>query len=258
MTTLQKNTIDKIICEGKKNPSIIGIILCGSLAKGTEKDTSDADILVVVKDAFFNEINKSKEQYWSLVPDDNNQYCEVDGKIINKDFLQKAREQGTESIISTLLYSKILYCIDSEIEELLQSLKNGISVNKENITKYYALMKSKRYTTDDDLSNILQVKNCILDTVFFACRLILAHNNRLYPCLKNMEKEIISCPDKPINFIKNMHTVLETFSLDSLDIFYKDVENYFSKYVIKEHIRKGYVIENELFWYYNVKPYEYI
>ncbi len=258
MTQQQICTIDKVITEAKKDSSVLGVILVGSLAKGTEKEKSDVDVLIVVTDVSFNEYSRKHQLYWTLPVKDKQSYCEVDGKIINKDFIHKAINYGTESIKKTLQYSKVIFSKDNEIERNLKFLKDIIEVNQVYTTHFYALMKSKRYTADDDLDNIMQLKRSILDTVLYACRLVLAHNNKLYPCMKNMEQEIETCIDKPNHFIENMHKLLETLSLDDLDTFYKEVEEYYKCYVLDEQERKSYVIENEFFWYFNGKPYEYL
>jgi predicted nucleotidyltransferase len=258
MTQQQINTIDKVISEAKKDTSVLGVILVGSLAKGTEKETSDVDVLIVVNDESFEKYVKDHQLYWTLPITDKSNYCEVDGKIINKDFLHKANNYGTESIKNTLQYSKVIYSEDYEIEKDLKTLKENIVLKKDYTKQFYALMKSKRYTADDDLDNFMQLKISILDTVLYACRLVLAHNNKLYPCMKNMVKEIETCNEKPKHFIEKMHKLLESLSLDDLEVFYKNVEEYYKCYVLDEQERKSYVIENEFFWYFDGKPYEYL
>ena len=73
-----------------------------------------------------------------------------------------------------------------------------------------------------------------------------------------MEIEVSNCSNKPKYFMENMHKLLETFYLEDLETFYNEVEEYFSNYIFDEQERKSYVIENEFFWYFNGKPYEYI
>ncbi len=258
MTQQQINTIDKVISETQNDPSVIGVILVGSLAKGTERDTSDVDVFIVVNDELFLTYSRKHQLYWTLPITDKTKFCDVDGKIISKSLLTKALNNGTESIKSTFHYSKLLYSIDPEVDKLVEALKNTNIIKNDYTKLFYALMKSKRYTADDDINNLMQLKSCILDTVLYACRLVLAHNNKPYPCMKNIEKEIINCSDKPINFMHNMHILLQTFSLEALEVFYNEVEDHFNMYRFDDTIRKSYVIENELFWYFDEKPLEYV
>jgi hypothetical protein len=153
---------------------------------------------------------------------------------------------------------KLLYSCDNEIDKLLKDFDKTNYDRSENIKKFYSLMKSNRNKANDDLNNILQIKYCIFLTVFFACRLILEHNNIYYPSIKHMEKEIRNCKEKPEYFIENMHKVLETYSLEDMEEFYKTTEEYFKEYRFDDSLRKGYVIENELYWFFNEKPYSEI
>ena len=258
MTSNQKKTIELIKRDAQKYNFIIGVILGGSLAQNTGNENSDVDIFVVVDDIEFNKRKLVKDYFVGAIFNQSSYPVYVDGWIINKDFLKKIWTVGNECIKSTFSNVKLLYSIDSEIDELIKN--NDIINNKkdENIRKFYALMKSYKFKANDDKDNIIQIKHGIFFTVFYACRLILTHNNIYYPCVKNLEKELKKCIRKPPNFIENMHKVLETYSLDELESFYVTTEEYFKEYRFNDNLRKGYVIENENYWFFNERPYSEI
>jgi predicted nucleotidyltransferase len=256
MNQAQKETLEKVIQNAKSDTSIIGLILVGSLAQGSETDKSDIDLFVVVNDERF-EIERGKKNYfWGTNFDSNEYLVEIDGKLIPKDFLRKVWIDGNESIINTLEYSKLLYSCDNEIKELLKprTCRNG----SDTIRKFFSMMKSARYTADDDLGNTLLLNKCIFDVVFYACRLVLAHNNILYPCVKNLRKSLLKCPYVPERFLELMDVVLRTNKYEDMVAFYDYVELCFSKYQFDNRLRRGYVLENEMFWYFNEKPYQEI
>ena len=255
MTIEQERTIELLIEEVKGDKHIIGVILCGSLAKNTSNKNSDVDVFIVVDDIDFEKRRKEKNYFWGTNYESTKFPVEIDGKIINKDFLKRVWADGNECIKNTFSNTKLIYSCDDEIINLLDD-KNTVNADREeNIKKFYALMKSNKYKASDDIENIVQVKYCIFNTVYFACRLVLAHNNIYYPCIKNMEKEIKNCKKKPDKFIENMHKTLETYSFDDLEAFYRTTEEYFKRYSFDDRIRKGYVIENENYWYFNERPY---
>ena len=239
MNNIQKETINKLIEYASTDKSIVALILCGSLAKGTETDQSDIDVFTVVTDARFNKEKSNKNYFWGTDFDSNEFKVEIDGKIIPKDFLSKVWKLGNESIKHTLYYSKVIYSIDDDVEKLLQD-KSYISNDKknENIRKFYSLMKSCRYSADDDLENILFVNKCIYDTVFYACRLVLAYNDILYPCVKNLHKELNICSKLPNNFINLMNEVLTSYSFDKMVKFYDCVDDYFKDYHFDNKLRR--------------------
>lgn len=259
MNKNQENTINQLINYAAKDESILGLILCGSVAKGTETDRSDIDVFVVVTDERFDKEKETKNYFWGTDFDSEEFKVEVDGKIIPKDFLSKVWEYGNECVKSTLYYSKVIYSRDTDIEKLLAN-KHSISIEQknENIRKFYSLMKSRRFSADDDLENILFVNKCIYDTVFYACRLVLAHNDIFYPCEKNLYKALNQCKKLPDNFIPLMNGVMNSYDFNRMVEFYNSVEQYFKEYRFDNRLRKGYVLENELFWYFNTFPYSKI
>ncbi len=259
MNKNQEDTINQLIKHAAKDESILALILCGSVAKGTETDRSDIDVFVVVTDERFNKEKETKNYFWGTDFDSEEYKVEVDGKIIPKDFLSKIWEYGNECVKSTLYHSKVIYSRDTDIEKLLAS-KYSIFIEQknENIKKFYSLMKSCRFSADDDLENILFVNKCIYDTVFYACRLVLAHNDILYPCVKNLQKTLRQCKDLPDNFIPLMNEVMDSYDLNNMVQFYNCVDGYFKEYRFDNRLRRGYVLENELFWYFNTFPYSEI
>jgi predicted nucleotidyltransferase len=258
VTIEQENIIELLINDAKRHNYIIGLILCGSLAKNNGNENSDIDLYVIVDDEEFETRKLSKNYFCGTIFNQSNYSVYVDGKIINKDFLKKIWTEGNECIKNTFSQVKILFSLDTEINDMLKDMDKTNYDKEENIKKFYALMKSYKFKANDDINNIIQIKHSIFFTIFFACRLILSHNNVYYPCIKNMEKEVKKCTSKPKDFIKNMHKLLETFSLDELEVFYNETEEYFKEYRFDDKIRKGYVIENEDYWFFNQRPYSEI
>lgn len=256
MNNNQKYTIKQLISFASKDESVLALILCGSIAKGTETDSSDIDVFVVVTDERFKKEMLKKNYFWGTEFDSKEFKTEVDGKIIPKDFLEKVWDYGNESIKCTLYDSKVIYSRDESIEKLLMNRTYlSIEEKNENIRKFYSLMKSSRFSADNDLNNLLFVNKCIYDTVFFACRLVLAHNEIYYPCVKNLYKELNVCNKLPNDFIRLMNEVMHSYFFDKMVEFYDCVDEYFKEYHFDNRIRKGYVLENELFWYFNTFPY---
>ncbi|QUI24205.1 nucleotidyltransferase domain-containing protein [Vallitalea pronyensis] len=256
MNNNQHDTIQQLINYVSKDESVLALILCGSIARGTETDRSDIDVIVVVTDARFNRERTCKNYFWGTDFDSKDFKVEVDGKIIPKEFLEKVWKDGNESIKSTLYHSKVLYSRDSDIDRLLLDKPNILIGEKsENIRKFYSLMKSSRFSAGDDLENTFYLNKCIYDTAFYACRLVLAHNNILYPCVKNMYKELENCKDIPKDFILLLNEVMHTYSYKKMVEFYNYVNNYFIEYHFDNRLRRGYVLENELFWFFNTVPY---
>lgn len=120
---------------------------------------------------------------------------------------------------------------------------------------FYSLMKSSVYSGDSDPENRLLVQKCKFDTIFYASRLILAFNNIYYPCVKNLTKAIKECENIPNRYLELLDLFYETNSYSDLFNFYFHIEDFFKELRFEDRLRKGWVIENELFWFFNIYPY---
>lgn len=258
MTLEQEKTIEMAINDAKRHDFILGLILIGSLAKNKGNKDSDVDFIVIVDDEEYEKRKLIKNYFCGTLFEQLNYPVYIDGKVVNKDYLKKIWSEGNECVKNTFSEVKLLYSKDNEIDELLKDIDKTNYSKNENIRKFYSLMKSYRYKANDDMNNILQIKHGIFYVVFFACRVVLEHNDIYYPCLKNMEKELKNCKYMPDNFIKEVHKVLNTFSLEEMETFYNLTEEYFKEYRFDDKTRKGYVIENEEYWFFNVRPYSEI
>ncbi len=262
MTKEQSETIRQIQLSAESDLSILGVILCGSLAKATGTAQSDVDVIVVVSDEVYDQKKVNKDFFWGTDFDNDKFPVEVDGKIVPKEFLEKVKIQGNESIKYTLYFSEVIFSRDSEIdlmlEEIKSSIKNGISQKDMKIKKFYSMMKSSRFSFESESDNTFLKHKLIHDTVYYACRLILTMNDRLFPCVKNMFKEIETCGRVPEKFFSTIDRLLLSYSEEALRIFYDIMDNFSKNIHFDNRIRKGYVIENELFWFHNIIPFYFI
>lgn len=255
MNQAQQITIEKIIEFAANNNDIIAILLCGSIADGTETDNSDVDIIVIITDDSFQKRILKKEYFWGSDFDRNEFPVEIDGKILPESFLHDVWKNGSENIQSTVSNAKLLYSKNNILDFLVPERIMSDNYKTEQIRKFYSMMKSSRFSFNKSGGNIFYLHKLIHDTIYYACRLVLTYNNLYFPCVKNVFKEISKCKAVPDNFEDRIKKLLSTYSESDLDDFYQSVDVFIQDYHFDNKIRKGYVIENELFWFFNVKPY---
>lgn len=258
MNQAQQITIDKIIEFAGNNKDILAVLLCGSIADGTGTDNSDVDVIVITTDDSFQKNRLNKEYFWGSDFDSNAFPVEVDGKILPESFLYDVWKNGSENIQSTLSKAKLIYSKDNILNFTVPAGEMSDNYKTEQIRKFYSMMKSSRFGYDKTNGNIFYLHKLIHDTIYYACRLVLTYNGRYFPCVKNVLKEISQCKAVPDNFEDRINKLLSTYSESDLEDFYQTVDLFIQDYHFDNKIRKGYVIENELFWFFNVKPYHEI
>lgn len=258
MTEEQKVTIEKIVELAKHDDKILGVLLCGSIANQTATAKSDVDVMVILDDESFSQISASKEYFWGTDFDNTSFAVEIDGKIISKKVLREAWKKGSDAIKNTLKTAKVIFDRNDDIKKLLVNHDMAEGERLEKIRKFYAMMKSSRYSYEANSDSTFLKHSLIHDTIFYAFRLILAYNYRLFPCVKNAEKEIKRCRSVPIGLLESANKLLSTYAENDLDDFYGLVDAYISEFHFDNKQRRGLVLENEFFWFFNMKPYAFL
>jgi hypothetical protein len=106
----------------------------------------------------------------------------VDGKYTSMKFINQVKEKGSEPARFAFAGSRILFSKIDGLEETLQQVTQYPSAGKaERINRFYAYPKHGTGTAGSD-----PIEECLLGTsvsklILFSGRLILAHNEILYP-----------------------------------------------------------------------------
>ncbi|MGL5381500.1 nucleotidyltransferase domain-containing protein [Clostridium sp.] len=114
----------KEITDGlKENNNIISIFVFGSMVTGDLWEGSDIDLFVICKDEF----NKVRDVYSDILD------IPVHTKFLSKNsFMDLYNSIGKEGTIkNTILSSKMIYCVDKDIELIYSNVKYSILKDKE-------------------------------------------------------------------------------------------------------------------------------
>ncbi|MCD9021529.1 nucleotidyltransferase domain-containing protein [Cohnella silvisoli] len=198
--------INNLISYLRDKEEFLAIILAGSIAKGTAKDSSDIDVYLVVKDEEF--VIRLKENNLFFFNDEICGYSGgyIDGKIINIDFLKQAVNRGSEPTRASFIGSTVVFSRISGFEEIIAQIPIYPEKNRtKNLTDFYAqvLLYGKYFAIQAlEQGNNYLLNHSISNLVLFASRMILAHNRILFPCHKSLMKFVEKAADKPANYIQ--------------------------------------------------------
>jgi len=197
MTEDHKRQIDEIIEKHRADDNVTAIILIGSLARGDEREGSDVDYNLVVKN-------------WNGKTDET------------KESLIYIRDHGNELTRWSYTSAKILYTTDDEIEDIVRQIP--VFQEKERqykmesfvsqIRMHYSYLMLAEYSKNTYLLYETAVKICL-----FAGRLILADNRVLYPNRKWYSREIQRIADKPAHFYEDMCGLLTQPTIEKANKF---------------------------------------
>ncbi|WP_141502405.1 nucleotidyltransferase domain-containing protein [Paenibacillus luteus] len=207
-----KQSLDKFVETLQSDPNLLAVITSGSIAKGTAKETSDIDVYLLVTDDDFEERKKMNKLSYT-----NHEVCNyeggyIDGKIINRRFLELAAEKGSEPTRASFTGSQAVYSIVPNLNELINEIPIYPEQNRtQNIRDFQAQVMLYGYYFAGEAvkkNNPYLLSHAISNLVLFGSRIILAHNRILFPCHKSMMAEVEEAPEKPENFVRLAHKLL--------------------------------------------------
>ncbi|MHA1193064.1 MAG: nucleotidyltransferase domain-containing protein [Promethearchaeota archaeon] len=251
-----QKAIEKFTQNVKENPKFIALIIGGSLAKGLELEDSDIDGIIIATD---EEYNKRKRRNRFLFFDPS--FCDylggyAEGKIVNREFLEIVAERGTEPARDAFRGAWIAYSDIPELENILKRIPIFQKEEKaEKIQKFYAQLDvANWYVKEAERRNDPYLLNhAISDLVLFGGRMILEHNEILYPYHKWFMKALEKAPDKPKDLMILIKKVLLERNSTNAQSFY-DVIKSFRKWEIRGIANVGFLLDTELAWLEG-KPY---
>ncbi len=215
-----KKTIENLIDHLKEDPRFPAMIIAGSVAKGRAKENSDVDFMLVATDEEFRERQSSARLHFTA--DD---LCESptysDGKVINLQFLRDVARRGSEPARAAFLDAFIGYSRNPEVETLLQQIPvYQVAEQQEKMISFYSQVIVHQWYVGEaeKRQDAYLIRRSAADLVLFAGRLILAHNQMLYPYHKWFIHQLQNAPDKPDNFLDLADRLLKQPSKQNADL----------------------------------------
>jgi predicted nucleotidyltransferase len=222
-------SIQKLTDYFRKDPTVLALLIGGSLVKGLAKEDSDVDCMLVVTDEEFERRAKTKEyQYFSHeFTDYEGGY--VDGKFITLDFIKDASQKGTEPARWAFTNVEIAFSHIPELDELIR----GIPVyqeegHEERLKSFHSQVSLLRWFVGEAErhKNTYLMMHAVSKLVLFSGRLILAHNRILYPYHKWFLTVLKDAPEKPENLMNLIDELLSAPSLKQAEALMDAVLNF--------------------------------
>ena len=252
MSARHRKAIDELVRLHVDDPAKIALIICGSLATGKARENSDVDLYLVVSEPEFERVRANEGCFYGSWDPNKFSGVEVDGKIVSKKFLEEAAKRGGEPTRAQFVDAYTEFSKDPEIEGLIEQIAAYPEGEREaKIKTFYTYVKHYRYVGEQafELENGYFARRCVIELVFFAARLALAHNRVLFPCHKSLFAALERCEDLPPGFVDSSRLLLESPSLLALIAYYEKVSDFFSRYDYPDQERINFIVENEWSWF---------
>ncbi|MFC1735853.1 nucleotidyltransferase domain-containing protein [Candidatus Hydrogenedentota bacterium] len=246
-----KRAIEKIKSELQEDPEIIALVIGGSIAKGIERPDSDIDCYIVVTDERADQALKDSGVCYF-----NREVCDyekgyVEGKIVSKDWLRKAAEYGNEATRWAFVKAWVEFTSDEEVSDLIELIARYPRDEKEErITGFLAQYQGHKWFCNEAFrrEDSYLLAYAISNLVLFSGRMILAHNEMLYPFHKWFLHELESAPDKPAELMSAIHGLLDSRDEPGFEAYVECIESWDSFPQVKVKWVNKFVLDSEWNW----------
>lgn len=257
MTSHHAETLARVVDHFQHDPEVQGLLLGGSLAHGFAQASSDVDVMIVVAEADYERRQRSGHlQYFTR---ELATYAEgyVDGKYVTLDFIRKVAERGSEPARFAFQDAHVLLAATDELAALVAAAAKYPQAGKaERQGRFAAQLEAWHWYSHEALrlGNPYLYGVAASKLVLFGGRLILAHNERLYPYHKWFLKVLENAPDKPAGLMELIWPLYEEPNADASRAFFEAVKNFQAWPTAGPSWPAQFMVDSEMNWVEHEAP----
>lgn len=258
MYNYHKESILKFVEYFKKDNSVEGIVLIGSLARKCEKAFSDIDIVMVVTESRYEQLRKGNricEINTTLCTYENGYF---DLKYFTNNILKSISKRGSEPSRYAFTDAVVLYAKGEELQKIISEIP--IFQESERLEKlhsfYSAFTLAHSYYWGESKNNSYLKLRSASDIVLFGLRLLLEDARVLFPCQKALLKSIEQLPYPTADLLNAIerftHDLTDETKTCFINLIHENLRDYTPSNEIDQIITQ-HVVDNEQ-WWLNTRP----
>jgi hypothetical protein len=234
-----------------KQEGYLAVIVGGSVAKGVASESADIDAILVVTGELYRELAER-----NALAHFSTRFCDypggyVDGKIVDIEYLRAAAERGNEPTRAAFVNAVLPYCADPEIEQLVKAIP--VYPKNEQAAKarsFWAQFEAAHWYAGEALKrgDRYLLAQSVADMVMYGGRLVLAHNEVLYPYRKLFMSELARAADKPDRLLDLIEALLVDPGPDTLRAFHDAIAGFRQWNDPPEPWNVRFMVDTELAW----------
>jgi predicted nucleotidyltransferase len=235
----------------QREAEVLALLLGGSLAHGFETASSDIDILIFVSEADYQKRFAENRIHFFSTELTSYPGGYVDGKYSTPGFVKQVAEKGSEPARFAFAGSQVLFSkMDGFEADVRRAAQYPKADKTERIRRFYAQFEAWHWYCGEALrlGNSYLLGTSVSKFILFSGRLILAHNELLYPYHKWFLKVLEGATDKPTGLLESIHTLNENPNTGNIEALYEKVKT-FQPWVTGEfNWPTQFMLDSELNW----------
>ena len=222
-------TLERTVEHFRREPGVAAVLLVGSIAHGFAQESSDVDIAVVISDE--ERLARAASNRLAFTRHDLATYEHgyVDGKYISPAFLDAVERRGSEPARYAFAHAQVVYSSIVGLGEQLEKIaRYPVSEKSARMQRFAAQMQAWHwYVSQAALRSDAYLLNLAVSKLtLFAGRLILAHNELLFPYHKWFFRVLEQAQDQPEGFVDALRELNRAPSAPAAAALYERVKSF--------------------------------
>ena len=251
-----RSTLARVSEHFSQDPEVTGLVLAGSIAHGFCSAESDVDIMIVVSDeSHADRLRTARATFFSRELSTYGSY--VDGKYISAGLLRQVEARGSEPARYAFKDARVLFSSDPTLTALIeQAARYPVEEKASRIWRFQAQVEAWRWYTTEAYKrkDLPLLRTALAKLTLFGGRVILAHNELLYPYHKWFMRVLASAPDKPAGFVELIEALASAPDGDEIERFASMVREYGTWEMSEGSWGAQFMRDSELNWLHAPPP----
>lgn len=222
-------TIERAVAHFRADPEVRALLLVGSIAHGFAQASSDVDLAIVVSDAEHARRAAAGELVFTSFELATYPGGYVDGKYVSPSFLDAVEARGSEPARFAFAHARVLFGSEADLQARLERIaRYPVAEKAERMRRFNAQMQAWLWYTTQAArdGNAYLMSAAVHKLLLFGGRLILAHNELLYPFHKWFLAVLERAEEKPEGLIEGMQALVRSPSAEGARAFYELVQGF--------------------------------
>lgn len=255
------NAVDAFVASVADDPTVLGVVISGSVARGTERADSDVDLYLIVTEDRWREAAEARRLMYTSVDGIGYDGGYFDIKLATLSYLDDAAARGDDPVRDSFAHVKVAFSRVDDLGERLRRIAEVPASHWDDLCAGFVAQcrlhggyfLEQAYERGDRM--LLAHASTHLATS--ASRALLAHNRVFFPGPKYLASLTRALPDKPDGFDGMLTALLDDPTPQTARTLMDAVEKTVGSLLPEEETLSRFVLDNELAWRTGRSPVEY-